>query len=262
MKKLINWKTIQIKSQTSYTLLQDKKFSVLQYGYSDVLIFSRLNRTSLETGVHALRPLKSRIRQIKRIIRVICVADSSSNISPWKHQAEAEADTPLTYLLGVLYFYARVSVPETGTGREVESSAIFPAWLDVAETCRKLHGFLCLLRDNSVAFAFKAWPIAREAPKLRKMWVFVGVSERGTPSANTNQVILVYVWLPHIGTYVYIYIYIHTSVFSRAENTCPFLSTHYWLPEVAATNVRPPTIDRGISPDTTGSFTLLSRETT
>lgn len=75
------------------------------------------------------------------------------------------------------------------------------------------------------------------------MWVFVGVSERGAPSANTNQVIL---YIRMVVAYLCIYTHTHTLWFpsARGEYTCP-LTIGYDVPEVAATNVRPATIDRG-----------------
>jgi len=58
---------------------------------------------------------------------------------------------------------------------------------------------------------------SEKRPKLRKMWVFVGVSERGAPSANTNQVIqYMYGRLIYLCVYIYIYTHTHTHT-SRAR---------------------------------------------
>jgi len=126
------------------------------------------------------------------MIRVICVVDSSSNISS---SGSGRA------VLGVLYFYARVSVPEA-VHRKL--AAIFPAWLGVARpqglaenytllcSCKTIHSLSHSKRDQ--------W---REAPELRKMWVFVGVSERGAPPRRI-QIRSCCMWLP------YIYLCVHT----------------------------------------------------
>lgn len=88
-----------------------------------------------------------------------------------------------TYLLSVLYFYtcARLS---SNADRWWSSKApmIFPGWLDTTETWEN-YTFLCLRETIQFACVFKAWPIAR-ASELRKMWVFVGVSERAARSAG------------------------------------------------------------------------------
>lgn len=61
---------------------------------------------------------------------------------------------------------------------------------------------------------------SEKRPKLRKMWVFVGVSKRGARSANTNQVIQ-YMY----GRLIYLCMYTHTSRFPLARE---YLSIHRW----------------------------------
>lgn len=99
-----------------------------------------------------------------------------------------------------------------------------------------------------------------EAPELRKMWVFVGVSER-RPVGEYKSGHLLHVGIAHTNAHVHKCARAHTITPVSAGRPVPvLLSGHHYrhdVPEVVATNVRP-TRDRSrISFDGTGRRLLF-----
>lgn len=154
-------------------------------------------------------------------------------------------------ILGVLYFYARVSVPKVGRSRKLSG-----VYFQLAAASRGCEDLQKITRSFVYARQFSRFRIQSVTnSERRRNSGRCGFSSELANAALRRRIQIrsSCMWLQHIPTCTHTYTYLGFLPLSLPPlsrpgvpvRVCPPATGDRDVPEVAATNVRPPTIDRG-----------------